>query len=424
VFTLAGVNLGIFATVTDVTGLAFGPDMNLYLASDLGGAYAIYKVAPDGTVSLFTSNGVKTPHGMVFDDAGNLFVTQTSESTVRYFAPDGTSTVYADASDGLSHPVDLIFDATGNLFVTNNTGGPTGTGSVIKFTPEGEASVFADSGFSKAYGIAIDSAGNIYVSNYGGNTIEKFAPDGTDLGVFISTHINGPHGMIFDGDGNLYVASNLTCNIQKFAPDGTYLGVLANTGVGPHFLVLSNQLPPPQPTPTPTPPPVITVQPVSVTKTLGQTAKFTVTATGAPPLRYQWKKNGTDIAGAVKAAYTTPPVTNDDNGSLFCVAVANQGGTVTSDNATLTIKLPPVITTQPADTTVTVGQKATFTVVAGGIGPFQYQWRKNGTNITGATRASYTTPATTSADNGSLFSVIVSNNAGSITSRDALLTVN
>ena len=157
---------------------------------------------------------------------------------------------------------------------------------------------------------------------------------------------------------------------------------------------------------------------------MGQTAKFSVTATGAAPLTCQWHKNGEDIAGATKASYTTPATTADDNGALFSVTVSNVSGSVISNNAILTVKTPPSITTQPADKTVTVGQKAKFTVTATGTTPLRYQWMKNSVNIDGATKASYTTPATTLADNGALFSVVVSNSVGSVTSNNAKLTVN
>src|ERR1700722_14568542 len=84
----------------------------------------------------------------------------------------------------------------------------------------------------------------------------------------------------------------------------------------------------------------------------------------------------------------------------------------------------PVITTQPSNTAVAVSQTATFSVVAAGTAPLSYQWQKNGTNITGATSASYTTPSTASTDNGATFQVVVSNSAGSVTSGAATLTVN
>src|SRR5256884_5594863 len=102
------------------------------------------------------------------------------------------------------------------------------------------------------------------------------------------------------------------------------------------------------------------------------------------------------------------------------------GGGSTSTPAALPVMCVPVaptITRQPASQTVSVGQTATFTVTAAGTAPLRYQWQKNGTAISGATAASYTTPATTAADNGDQFTVVVSNAAGSVTSNAAALTV-
>jgi uncharacterized protein (DUF1800 family) len=72
---------------------------------------------------------------------------------------------------------------------------------------------------------------------------------------------------------------------------------------------------------------------------------------------------------------------------------------------------------------VTVGQTATFTVVATGTAPMTYQWQKAGVNIAGATAATYTTSSASTADNGSTFDVVVSNAAGTVTSPIAALTV-
>src|SRR5579864_4206608 len=83
----------------------------------------------------------------------------------------------------------------------------------------------------------------------------------------------------------------------------------------------------------------------------------------------------------------------------------------------------PTMQTQPANKTVTVGQTATFTVVASG-GSLTYQWQMNTQPITGATAASFTTPPTVIGDNGAQFAVVVSNPDGKITSSTATLTVN
>ena len=87
------------------------------------------------------------------------------------------------------------------------------------------------------------------------------------------------------------------------------------------------------------------------------------------------------------------------------------------------VSTTPSITTQPANQTVNVGQTATFSVTANGTAPLSYQWQKGGVAISGATSASYTTPATQSSDNGTTFTVTVTNAAGSVSSSAATLTV-
>ena len=108
--------------------------------------------------------------------------------------------------------------------------------------------------------------------------------------------------------------------------------------------------------------------------------------------------------------------------------VSNSAGSVTSNAVTLTVNVVPSITIQPTDLTVVSPATATFTVSASGLPAPTYQWiqKVSGgtyTNIPGATSASYTTPATALADSGTKFECVVSNVAGSVTSKEATLTV-
>jgi len=171
-------------------------------------------------------------------------------------------------------------------------------------------------------------------------------------------------------------------------------------------------------------PPTITGQPQGVTVNEGQTATFKVTASGSA-LTYQWQRGGTAIAGATSAAYTTPVLSLADSGGAFRVVISNVGGTVTSSAATLTVSevvLAPAILAQPADASVAVGKSATFSVTATGTRP-AYQWQKLGASIAGATASTYTTPVTTAVDGGAAYSVVVSNSAGTVTSRSAALAL-
>lgn len=83
--------------------------------------------------------------------------------------------------------------------------------------------------------------------------------------------------------------------------------------------------------------PSISGQPASQSVNAGQSATFAVVALGGAPLSYQWMRNGTAIAGATSAVYTTPAVAAGDNGAQFSVLISNAVGKVTSSSALLTV---------------------------------------------------------------------------------------
>ncbi len=169
--------------------------------------------------------------------------------------------------------------------------------------------------------------------------------------------------------------------------------------------------------------PTITTHPVAQTVNENSPVTFSVLATGSPVPTYQWKKGGIDIIGTTSSSYTISSAQITDEGT-YTVTVTNPLGSITSNAANLTVNLAtPVITTQPSNQTVTEGQTATFSIATTGTN-LSYQWQKNGTNISGATNSSYTTPITTVSDDGALYSCVVTNTGGSVTSSDATLTVN
>jgi len=87
------------------------------------------------------------------------------------------------------------------------------------------------SGFPGAEGIAFDVHGNLFVSSFSTNIIEKYSPEGVDLGVFASIGAGSAYGLAFDREGNLYVA-NFSGVVRKFSPTGADLGAFANASTG------------------------------------------------------------------------------------------------------------------------------------------------------------------------------------------------
>jgi invasion protein IalB len=214
-------------------------------------------------------------------------------------------------------------------------------------------------------------------------------------------------------------ASSLVLNAVTSANAGNYTVVISNSAGSITSAAATLTVNPAVVAPS------ITQQPVSQTVAAGNNVTFNVTATGTAPLSYQWRKDGVNLAGATSASLTLSAVTSANAGS-YTVVISNTAGSITSAAATLTVTsatVAPSITQQPVSQTVTAGNNVTFSVTATGTAPLTYQWRLNGVNITGATGASLTLSAVTTANAGS-YTVVISNAAGSVTSAAATLTVN
>jgi alpha-tubulin suppressor-like RCC1 family protein len=170
----------------------------------------------------------------------------------------------------------------------------------------------------------------------------------------------------------------------------------------------------------------INQQPHSTNVLAGSNATFTVVAGGQNPISYRWSFNGTNltnsahISGATNTTLTISNVVAGDAGN-YRVVVSNSHGSATSSNATLNVLFPPSITAQPTNQTVYVGDPVAFNVTTGGTAPLSYQWKFNGTNLTGQTNAILSIAATT--NQAGNYSVIVTNSYGSIQSSNATLTV-
>jgi uncharacterized delta-60 repeat protein len=167
--------------------------------------------------------------------------------------------------------------------------------------------------------------------------------------------------------------------------------------------------------------PEITSQPTNQTITVGGTVNFSVTASGASPLSYQWSFNGTNIDGATNTTLTLTNVQLTQAGN-YTVLVTNVYGSVLSSNAILTVVTAPYIITQPTNQTVTAGGTANFNVTAGGTLPLSYQWQFNSTNIAGATSSTLTLTNVQTSQAGN-YAVLATNAYGSVLSSNAVLTV-
>ena len=329
---------GMVTTVAG-TGVDGGPDGvtvdgtgNVFFVS---GANTIYKITPAGTVvSLYTGTSGH-PGGIAADSSGNVYVAYTTYDIIAKITPDGTATILAGTSGAAGHtddngsaarfrnPKDVAVDAAGNVYVAD-----AGNYTVRKISPTGDVTTLAGlaetSGtadgtgaiarFADPLALAADGPGNVYVIDE--RTIRKITPAGDvttiggrrnssdyAAGTGTAAHFSLPQGIAVNGGGFLYVA------------DATYNSILVGSVESA---------------------PGITGQPVGQTLTVGQTAEFTVTATGGY-VRYQWRKGGVDIDGATAASLTVPSVVLADAGA-YDVIVSNLLGSVISDPAALTVR--------------------------------------------------------------------------------------
>ncbi len=126
----------------------------------------------------------------------------------------------------------------GDLYVSN-----AGNNTIERFTPGGAASVFASSGLNGPTGLAFDASGNLYAANASNNTIERFTPGGA-AAVFASTGLSNAYGLAFDAGGNLYAANQGNNTIERFTPGGA-ASVFASTGLNtPTFLAFEPMVAP------------------------------------------------------------------------------------------------------------------------------------------------------------------------------------
>lgn len=249
---------------------------NLYVSDELNNT--IRKITPEAVVTTLAGNGktvldkknrLKTftgfngPGGIAIDRAGNVYVADVFNHTIKKITPSGAVTNFAGngqagfkddvkaASAMFNFPVDLAVDETGNVYVVDE-----GNNKIRKITTSGSVSTFAGSGsvgaldhrngilatFNQPDGIAIDSKGNLYITDQLNHKIRKITPGGTvstmagngaagsaDNNIGILASFNNPRGIAVDPAGNVYVGDVGNQKIRLITPAGA-VSTLAGSG--------------------------------------------------------------------------------------------------------------------------------------------------------------------------------------------------
>ncbi len=168
-------------------------------------------------------------------------------------------------------------------------------------------------------------------------------------------------------------------------------------------------------------PPFILQPPLGRWVRVGSNVTFSVTAAGTGPLSYQWRKNGIPLAGAQASTLTITSAQPGDSG-LYDVVVSDGVGPMVSDAAPFTVFTLPVITVQPDDITLLVGQTLRLTGGGEGTEPLSFKWRRNGAVLAPQTNAVLLITNAQVTHSGT-YSMLAINFAGTATSRGAVVTV-
>lgn len=419
---------GGVARFSGPAGVAVDGLGNVYVA-DANNA-TIRKISSGGSVTTFagvagvtgSTDGIggsarfNAPRSLAVDGAGNVYVADTNNNTVRKITAGGRVTTLAGAAgqvgsaDGVegsarfNGPYAVALDSVGNAYVADFF-----NSTIRQISPGGTVTTLAGlaghSGatdgagsaarFNQSYGLAVDSGGNVFVSDTYNRAIRRVTAGGS-----VST-LNGtrarffyPQGIALDASGNVYVADGDNQAISK--------GVLVVTPQNGHAVdnraIVSGQ---------------------STTFSVGSAAVLTT---------YQWQVsadaggtwsslvNDATVSGATTPTLTISNATLGMNAYRFRSQVSNVAGSATSGAGTLSVVAPgtPTITTQPISQAPPAGGAFTLTAAAaatGGNPVPTFQWQLNGANIAGATGAALTLENSQPANTG-VYTAVITSGAG------------
>ena len=453
-------------------GLAIDSQNNIFV--DDTSNCVIRKISPSGNLSVFagtlgkvgatnavgTSASFSSPTGIAIDNANNLYVTDCGANTIRMITPSGVVTTLGgylgspgfldgplnNTTGQFDHPFGIAVSSAGNIAISDASGTIIRQISTLS-TVSSLAGKLGISGrsdgtgsaasFYNVTGITFDSSGNIFMADMGASTIRKGYLASAVLPPVITSSLSATgttnstfsYQVVASNSPTSYTATALPAGLSINNTSGLISGMPTSAGTASIILTASNSGGSSSSTLTLTvsstiiSPPVIT-SPLSATGTTNSTFSYQVVASNSPT-----SYTATALPAGLSINNTSGLISGmpTSAGTASIILTASNSGGSSSSTLTLTVSStiisPPVITVQPINQNVNLGfSTALYVTVISSDTTQTYQWYLNGEAIAGATSSSFTIPSATSANEG-LYTVIITNNSGSVTSKPALLTV-
>lgn len=382
-----------------------------------------------GWTEYFTS-GIT---GGIFEATWTVYNQQQGQMTaikandhLSFIAPTSTvgeQNAMAVFNNGLTVSNDWTVDITGH----NSSGWSTNGSSQLQLWVVNSK----DSGTGYRISMACGAENRVDAKSSSGALRQTFPAIGTNFGLRL-VHRGGIAGNIeawFDQSGRGASWRILdTISLSSFWPDVVEndiikVGIVSDTYYGPvnegdiladNFRLTNGAI---------SMPPVITVPPMGRLVFDTNSYTFRVAATGVQPMGYMWYFNRTNLVQSGTNSALKLLNISMNNVGTYHVVVTNIFGSVTSAMATLTLALPPSITSQPASQAAKLGSSAVFSVTATtGPEPFGYMWYFNGTKLVqSGTNNVLMLPEVSTSSLGT-YTVVVTNLFGRVTSESASLT--
>ena len=389
-----------FGVVLDASG-------NLYIADQYN--QRVRRVDTNGIITTVAGNGstlfsgdgapatnssLSRPAGVALHSSGSLYIADSFHYRVRKVTTSGIISTIAGGSSpsysgdggaatsaGLVSPYAVAFDALGCLYIADYGNSRIrkvdANGIITTVAGNGTLAYSGDGGFGTnaslryPYGLAADTAGNLFIADRGNNRIRKVSSAGVittvagngnagssgDGGVATNASLSSPAGVCLDITGNLYIADSAGNRIRRVDSNGL-ISTLAGNGIGAYSGDGG----------------------AAANASLSYPCGLGLDLAGNLYIADYGNNVIRKIALAGYPSLSLSSVASKDAGD-YSVVISSPYGIITSAVATLSVALPPVVSVQPLTQFAALGSSPSIAASATGAGPFGYQWYFNGTNV-------------------------------------------